>query len=180
MDLIMTLRMCRLMVSRMHLAETDGAAWLFPASSGAATLIGVIHPTQPSRTYPPGGHALAAVYARVIWSLASELNGLPTAVAVVFPCGAGRVSRGRRSDRRGLAVPRRARPHRGGRPDASVEVPCSVIRCVAAAGLDLRDAVPNDRFGRLEPGQGVPRHGPAIQVLRHDVTMPQQHVPERA
>src|SRR6516165_5770830 len=150
MDLTMTLRMCRFMVSRMHLTrmhltETDGAVWLFPTSSAAATLVGVIHLTQPSRTCTSRGHTLAAVYARVIWSLASELNGLPTAVAVVFPCGAGRVSRGRRSDRRGLAVPRRARPHRGGRPDASVEVPCSVIRCVAAAGLDLRDAVPNDR-----------------------------------
>ena len=87
----MTLRMCRLMVSRMHLVETDGAVWLFPASSGAATLVGVIHLIQPSRTCPPGGHALAAVYARVIWSLASELGGLPTAVAVVFRCGAGRV-----------------------------------------------------------------------------------------
>jgi hypothetical protein len=53
----------------MHLAETDGAVWLFPASSDAATLIGVIHLTQPSRTCPPGGHALAAVFARVIWSL---------------------------------------------------------------------------------------------------------------
>jgi hypothetical protein len=31
------------------------------------------------------------VFARVIWSLASELTGLPTAVAVLFPCGAGRV-----------------------------------------------------------------------------------------
>ena len=87
----MTLRMCRLMVSRMHLVETDGAVWLFPASSGAATLVGVIHLIQPSRTCPPGGHALAAVYARVIWSLASELGGLPAAVAVVFRCGAGRV-----------------------------------------------------------------------------------------
>ena len=87
----MTLRMCRLMVSRMHLVETDGAVWLFPASSGAATLVGVIHLIQPSRTCPPGGHALAAVYARVIWSLASELGGLPAAVAVVFPWGAGRV-----------------------------------------------------------------------------------------
>jgi hypothetical protein len=27
----------------------------------------------------------------VIWSLASNLTGLPTAVAVLFPCGAGRV-----------------------------------------------------------------------------------------
>jgi hypothetical protein len=27
----------------------------------------------------------------VIWSVASELTGLPTAVAVLFPCGAGRV-----------------------------------------------------------------------------------------
>ena len=26
---------------------------------------------------------------RVVWSLASELSGLPAAVAVVFPCGAG-------------------------------------------------------------------------------------------
>jgi hypothetical protein len=34
---------------------------------------------------------LAAVFARVISSLASELNGLPTAVAVLFPRGAGRV-----------------------------------------------------------------------------------------
>jgi hypothetical protein len=31
------------------------------------------------------------VFARVIWSLASELTGLPTAVAVLFPCGTGRV-----------------------------------------------------------------------------------------
>jgi hypothetical protein len=31
------------------------------------------------------------VFARVIWSLASELIGLPTAVAVLFPCGTGRV-----------------------------------------------------------------------------------------
>jgi len=90
-DLAMTLRMCRLMVSRMHLAETDGAVWLFPASSGAATLVGVIHLTQPSRTCTSRGHALAAVFARVIWSLASELSGLPTAAAVLFPCGAGRV-----------------------------------------------------------------------------------------
>ena len=51
----MTLKMCRLMVSRMHLTETDGAVWLFPASSGAATLIGVIHLTQLSRTCPPEG-----------------------------------------------------------------------------------------------------------------------------
>ena len=87
----MTLRMCRLMVSRMHLVETDGAVWLFPASSGAATLIGVIHLTQPPRPCPFGGHALAAVFARVIWSLASELTGLPSAVAVLFPRGAGRV-----------------------------------------------------------------------------------------
>jgi hypothetical protein len=91
MDLTTTLRMCGFMVSRMHLTETDGAVWLFPASPGAATLAGVIHLTQASRTCPPGGHALAAVYARVIWSLASELTGLPTAVAVLFPCGAGRV-----------------------------------------------------------------------------------------
>jgi hypothetical protein len=79
------------MVSRMHLAETDGAVWLFPASSGAATLIGVIHLSQPSRTCTSRGHALADVFARVVWSLASELTGLPTAVAVLFPCGAGRV-----------------------------------------------------------------------------------------
>ena len=91
MDLTMTLRMCRLMVSRMHLAETDGAVWLFPASSRAATLVGVIHLTQPSRTCTSRGHALAALFARAIWSLASELTGLPTAVAVLFPCGAGRV-----------------------------------------------------------------------------------------
>jgi hypothetical protein len=87
----MTLRMCRLMVSQMRLAETDGAVWLFPASSGAATLVGVIHLSQPSRACPSRGHALADVFARVIWSLASELSGLPTAVAVLFPCGAGRV-----------------------------------------------------------------------------------------
>jgi hypothetical protein len=87
----MTLRMCRFMVSRMHLAETDGAVWLFPASCGAATLVGVIHLTQPSRTCTSRGHTLAAVFARVIWSLASELTGLPTAVAVLFPCGVGRV-----------------------------------------------------------------------------------------
>ena len=87
----MTLRMCSLMVSRMHLAETDGAVWLFPASSGAATLVGVIHLTEPSRTCTSRGHALAAVFARVIWSLASELSGLPTAAAVLFPCGARRV-----------------------------------------------------------------------------------------
>jgi hypothetical protein len=87
----MTLRMCRFMVSRMHLAETDGAVWLFPASSGAATFVGVVHLTQPSRTCPPGGHTLAAVFARVTWSLASELGGLPAAAAVLFPCGAGRV-----------------------------------------------------------------------------------------
>jgi hypothetical protein len=87
----MTLRMCRLMVSRMHLAETDGAVWLFPASSGAAMLIGVIHLTPPPRPCVSRGHALATVFARVIWSLASELTGLPTAVAVLFPCGAGRV-----------------------------------------------------------------------------------------
>ena len=79
------------MVSRMHLAETDGAVWLFPASSGTATLVGLIHLTQPPPPCVSRGHALAAVYARVIWSLASELGGLPAAVAVVFPCGAGRV-----------------------------------------------------------------------------------------
>ena len=83
--------MCRLMVSRMHLAETDGAVWLFPASSGSATLVGVVHLTQPSRPCVSRGHALATVFARVIWSLASELTGLPSAVAVLFPCGAGRV-----------------------------------------------------------------------------------------
>ena len=87
----MALRMCRLMVSRMHLAETDGAVWLFPASSGTATLVGIIHLSRPPRPCPPGGHALAAVFARVILSLASELTGLPTAVAALFPCGAGRV-----------------------------------------------------------------------------------------
>ena len=91
MDLAMTVKMCRLMASRLHLAETDGAVWLFPASSSAATILGVIHLTQPSRTCSSRGHALAAVFARVIWSLASELTGLPTAVAVLFPCGAGRV-----------------------------------------------------------------------------------------
>jgi hypothetical protein len=64
MDLTMTLRVCRLMVSRMHLAETDGAVWLFPASSGAAALVGVIHLTKPSRSCVSGGHALAAVFAR--------------------------------------------------------------------------------------------------------------------
>ena len=58
----MTLKMCRLMVSRMHLTETDGAVWLFPASSGAATLVGVIHLTQPSRTCTSRGHTLAAVF----------------------------------------------------------------------------------------------------------------------
>ena len=91
MDLATTLRSCRLMVSRMHLAETDGAVWLFPASSGSATLVGVVHLTQPSQPCVSRGHTLAAVFARVIWSLASELTGLPTAVAVLFPCGAGRV-----------------------------------------------------------------------------------------
>jgi hypothetical protein len=91
MDLAMTLRMCRLMVSRMHLAETDGAVWLFPASSGGATLVGVIHLTQPSRTCTSRGHVLAAVFARVIWSLASELTGFPAAAAVLFPCGTRRV-----------------------------------------------------------------------------------------
>jgi hypothetical protein len=79
------------MVSRMHLAETDGAVWLFPASSGAPTLVGVIHLTQPPRPCTSGGHALAGVFARVIWSLASELTGLPAAAAVLFPCGTGRV-----------------------------------------------------------------------------------------
>jgi hypothetical protein len=78
------LKMCELMVSRMRLAETDGAVWLFPGSSGDATLIGVIHLTQPSRTCVSRGHALASVFARVIWSLASELTGLPTAVAVLY------------------------------------------------------------------------------------------------
>jgi len=87
----MTLRMCRFMVSRMQLTETDGAVWLFPASSGASILVGVIHLTKPSRSCTSRGHALAAVFARVIWSLASELTGLPSAVAVLFPCGAGRV-----------------------------------------------------------------------------------------
>ena len=87
----MTLRMCRFMVSRMQLTETDGAVWLFPASSGASILVGVIHLTKPSRSCTSRGHALAAVFARVIWSLASELTGLPSAVAVLFPRGAGRV-----------------------------------------------------------------------------------------
>jgi hypothetical protein len=85
----MTLRICRLMVSRMQLTETDGAVWLFPASSGAATLVGVVHLTQPLQPCVSRGHALADVYARVVWSLASELSGLPTAAAVLFPCGAG-------------------------------------------------------------------------------------------
>jgi len=66
MDLTMTLRMCRLMVSRMHLAETDGAVWLFPVSSGAATLVGVIHLTQPPQPCVSRGHTLAAVFVRVI------------------------------------------------------------------------------------------------------------------
>ena len=79
------------MVSRMHLADTDEAVWQFPASSGAATLVGVVHLTQPSQPCVSRGHTLAAVFARVIWSLASELTGLPTAVAALFPCGAGRV-----------------------------------------------------------------------------------------
>jgi hypothetical protein len=87
----MTLRMCRLMVSRMRLAETDGAVWLFPDRSGAATLVGVIHLTQPPRTCTSRGHTLAAVFARVIWSLASELNGPASAIAVLFPCGGRRV-----------------------------------------------------------------------------------------
>jgi hypothetical protein len=87
----MALRMCRLMVSRMHLAETDGAVWLFPASSGAATLVGVIHLTQLPRPCPSRGHALASVFARVTWSLASELNGPASGVAVLFPCGGRRV-----------------------------------------------------------------------------------------
>jgi hypothetical protein len=91
MDLAMTLRMCRFMVSRMQLTETDGAVWLFPASSGAATLVGVVHLTQPLQPCVSRGHTLATVFARVIWSLASELTGPPTAVAVLFPCGAGRV-----------------------------------------------------------------------------------------
>jgi hypothetical protein len=52
MDLTTTLKMCRFMVSWMHLAETDGAVWLFPAASGAATLVGVIHLTRPLRPCP--------------------------------------------------------------------------------------------------------------------------------
>jgi hypothetical protein len=52
------------MVSRMHIAKTGGAVWLFPASSGAATLVGVIHLTQSSRTCTSRGHTLAAVFAR--------------------------------------------------------------------------------------------------------------------
>jgi hypothetical protein len=87
----MTLGMRRLMVPRMHLAETDGAVWLFPASSGAAILVGVIHLTQPPRTCTSRGHTLAAVFARVIWSLASELNRPVSAVAVLFPCGGRRI-----------------------------------------------------------------------------------------
>ena len=79
------------MASRIQLTETDGAVWLFPASPSAATLVGVIRLTRPSRTCTSRGHALAALFARAIWSLASELTGLPTAVAVLFPCGAGRV-----------------------------------------------------------------------------------------
>jgi len=55
MDLTMALRMCRLMVSRMHLAETDGAVWLFPASSGTATLVGIIHLSRPPRPCPQEG-----------------------------------------------------------------------------------------------------------------------------
>jgi hypothetical protein len=90
-DLTMTLRSCRLMVSRMHLAETDGAVWLFPASSGAATLVGVIHLTQPSRTYTSGGHVLATIFARVVWSLASELTGFASGAAVLFPWGSRRI-----------------------------------------------------------------------------------------
>jgi hypothetical protein len=87
----MTLRMCTLMISRIHLTATDGVVWLFPASSGTATLVGIIHLTQPPRPCPPGGHALAAVFARVIWSLASEPNGPASAVAVLFPCCGRRV-----------------------------------------------------------------------------------------
>jgi hypothetical protein len=82
MDLAMTLRICRLMVSQMRLADTDGAVWLFSSSPDAAALVGVIHLTKPSRSCAPGGHSLAAVFARVIWSLASELTGLPIGVAV--------------------------------------------------------------------------------------------------
>jgi hypothetical protein len=78
------------MVSRMHLADTDGVVWQFPASSGAATLVGVIHLAEASRSCTPGGHSLAA-FGQVIWSLASKLTGRPTAVAVLFPSGAGRV-----------------------------------------------------------------------------------------
>ena len=99
MDLTMTLRMCRFMVSRMHLTrmhltETDGAVWLFPTSSAAATLVGVIHLTQPPRSCISRRHARAAVFARVIWSLASELNGPESAVAVLFPCGGRRILEG--------------------------------------------------------------------------------------
>ena len=91
MDLDTTLRKCRLMVSRLCLADTNGAVWLFSRSPDAAVLVGVIHLSRPSRPRAPGGHALAAVFARVTWSLASKLTGLPTAVAVLLPCGAGRV-----------------------------------------------------------------------------------------
>jgi len=62
-----------------------------PGLPGTATLVGIIHLSRPPRPCPPGGHALAAVFARVILSPASELTGLPAAVAMLFPCGAGRV-----------------------------------------------------------------------------------------
>jgi hypothetical protein len=91
MDLNIKLRNCRLMLSRIPLADNDSVVWLFPASHAAATLVGVVHLTQPSQTPRPGGHSLTAVFARMIWSLASELTGRPTAVAVLFPYGAGRV-----------------------------------------------------------------------------------------
>jgi hypothetical protein len=91
MDLDITLRNCLLMLSRIHLTDADGVVWLFPTSCAAKTLIGVIHLTRLSRPCPSGGHALAAVFARVVWSLASKLTGLASAVAILFPCGGRRV-----------------------------------------------------------------------------------------
>jgi hypothetical protein len=79
------------MVSRINLTDADGVVWLFPTSCAAKTLVGVIHLTQLSRPCPSGGHALAAVFARVVWSLASKLTGLASAVAILFPCGGRRV-----------------------------------------------------------------------------------------
>jgi hypothetical protein len=79
------------MLSRIHLTDADGVVWLFPTSCAAKTLVGVIHLTQLSRPSPSGGHALAAVLALVVWSLAAKLNGLASAVAILFPCGGRRV-----------------------------------------------------------------------------------------